>query len=194
MVTPEEILSYWLDEIGPSGWYNGTDELDAEIREKFLESWRGAMSGACGLWLTYPSGTLAYIILMDQFPRNMFRNDGRAFVSDRSARAAAKIAVTRNWDMKISEPARSFFYMPLVHSENLIDQDRAVRLMCTRLPEMGASNLLHAKAHREIIRKFGRFPFRNEALDRDTTPQEQAFIDGGGYGAVLQSLQAENAA
>ena len=145
-------------------------------------------------WLTYPSGTLAYIILMDQFPRNMFRNDGRAFVSDRSARAAAKIAVTRNWDMKISEPARSFFYMPLVHSENLIDQDRAVRLMCTRLPEMGASNLLHAKAHREIIRKFGRFPFRNEALDRDTTPQEQAFIDGGGYGAVLQSLQAENAA
>lgn len=194
MVTPEEILSYWLDEIGPSGWYNGTDELDAEIREKFLESWRGAMSGACGLWLTYPSGTLAYIILMDQFPRNMFRNDGRAFVSDRSARAAAKIAVTRNWDMKISEPARSFFYMPLVHSENLIDQDRAVRLMCTRLPEMGASNLLHAKAHREIIRKFGRFPFRNEALDRDTTSQEQAFIDGGGYGAVLQSLQAENAA
>lgn len=194
MVTPEEILSYWLDEIGPSGWYNGTDELDAEIREKFLESWRGAMSGACGLWLTYPSGTLAYIILMDQFPRNMFRNDGRAFVSDRSARAAAKIAVTRNWDMKISEPARSFFYMPLVHSENLIDQDRAVRLMCTRLPEMGAGNLLHAKAHREIIRKFGRFPFRNEALDRATTPQEQAFMDGGGYGAVLQSLQAENAA
>lgn len=194
MVTPEEILSYWLDEIGPSGWYNGTDELDAEIRDKFLESWRSAMSGACGLWLTYPSGTLAYIILMDQFPRNMFRNDGRAFVSDRSARAAAKIAVTRNWDMKISEPARSFFYMPLVHSENLIDQDRAVRLMCTRLPEMGAGNLLHAKAHREIIRKFGRFPFRNEALDRATTPQEQAFMDGGGYGAVLQSLQAENAA
>lgn len=194
MDKPEEILDFWLNEVGPSKWYGGGADLDAEIRSRFEGSLEEAKSGACGLWLTYPVGTLAYIILTDQLPRNMYRDDAKAFDSDRSARAASKIAITRDWDLKIAEPARQFFYMPLLHSENLIDQDRAVRLFCARMPETGHSNLLHAKVHREIIRKFGRFPYRNQSLGRSSTSAEQEFLDSGGYASVLNSIRATEAA
>ncbi|MEX0320071.1 MAG: DUF924 family protein [Ruegeria sp.] len=190
MVSPEEVLSFWLDEIGPEGWYKQDDALDAQIRDRFLETWIAACEGKFSLWLTYPSGSLAYIILMDQFPRNMFRGEGRAFASDRAALAAAKCAVDKGWDMRIDEPARQFFYLPMMHSENLCDQERCVRLMCQRMPEGGPSNLLHARAHREVIRKFGRFPYRNEALDRETTELEAAYVSNGGYGQTLREMQA----
>ena len=137
MVAPEDVLSFWLDEIGEAGWYNPTEELDQKIRDKFGDAWQSAREGAYALWLTYPSGTLAYIILMDQFPRNMFRGEGKAFATDKHAAAAAKVAIHRKWDMRIDEPARQFFYLPLMHSENLCDQDRCVRLMCERMPEGG---------------------------------------------------------
>ena len=110
------------------------------------------------------------------------------------ARAAAKVAISRGWDLKIDEPARQFFYMPLVHSECLSDQDRAVRLIMTRMPETGQSNLLHAKAHREVVRKFGRFPNRNEALARETPAAEAAFLKEGGYGATVEALKSAVAA
>ncbi len=190
MENPEDVLSFWLDEVGPAGWYVASDALDATIRDRFMETWREAMAGACGLWLTYPAGTLAYLIVTDQFSRNMFRNDARAFVADRSARAAAKSAINRDWDLRIDEPARQFMYMPLVHSENLIDQDRAIRLFFSRMPETGADNLLHAKAHREVIRRFGRFPFRNDALGRKTSTAEANFLAQGGYAALVRELAA----
>ncbi|RME13802.1 MAG: DUF924 domain-containing protein [Alphaproteobacteria bacterium] len=189
MRTPEEILRFWLDEVGPKGWYATDPALDAQIRERFLATWERAQEGAFSLWLTYPSGVLAYLILMDQFPRNMFRGEGRAFASDRAALAAAKCAIDKGWDLRIDEPARQFFYLPLMHSESQCDQDRCVRLMLTRMPEAGAANLLHAKAHREVIRRFGRFPYRNAALARADTPNERAFKNDGGYGAVLRELQ-----
>lgn len=194
MANPEDILAYWLDEVGPDGWYRGGEDLDQDIRDRFEKTWFEAQEGACGLWLTYASGTLAYIILADQFSRNMFRGCSQAYASDRSARAAAKVAISRGWDMKIDEPARHFFYMPLVHSENLCDQDRSVRLMKDRLPETGGQQLLHAKAHREIIRQFGRFPFRNETMRRDTTEPEKRFMENGGYGAIVEALKAKQAA
>ena len=187
MANPEDILSFWLDEIGPKGWYEGTDDLDALVVERFGDAWREATRGAYSLWLTYPSGTLAYIILLDQFPRNMFRGSGKAFSTDKVALAAAKCAIDKNWDMKIDEPARQFFYLPLMHSENLCDQDRCVRLMNERLS--GTDNLLHAKAHREEIRLFGRFPARNTALDRRSTGPEIAYVENGGYGKTLRALQ-----
>ncbi len=190
MANPKEILDFWLDEVGPQGWYEGGADLDREIVEKFGDAWREATDGAYSLWLTYPSGTLAYIILLDQFPRNMFRGQSKAFSTDKIALAAAKCAIDKRWDMRIDEPARQFFYMPLMHSESLIDQDRCVRLMHTRMPLTGQGNLLHAKVHREVIRRFGRFPYRNEALSRDTTPSEAAFVAEGGYGAVLRELSA----
>ena len=194
MVTPESVLKYWLDEKGPEAWYAGGEALDAEIRDKFSSAWDELMQGGFGLWLTYPSGSLAYIVLADQFPRNMFRGAAKAFASDKIARAAAKAAISRDWDLKIDEPARQFFYLPLMHSENLSDQDRAVRLICTRMPETGQSNLVHARAHREVIRKHGRFPFRNEALGRNSTGAESTFLANGGYMAIVNELRTASAA
>ena len=193
MMTPEEILSFWLDEVGPDGWYVSDDTLDQTIRDRFKAAWDGAMDGRYGLWLTYPSGALAYLILTDQFPRNMFRGDPRAFASDPLAVAVAKQAIHRGWDMKIDGAARVFFYMPLEHSENLCDQDRAVRLIKERMPDAG-DYLLHARVHREIIRRFGRFPFRNDVLSRCPSSAESAFVDEGGYGAILRGMQQSEAA
>jgi len=189
MVGPEEILSFWLDEVGPAKWYAQEDALDETIRQRFAAAWEGARSGRFSLWLTYPSGVLAYVILTDQFPRNMFRGDGRSFATDRAALAAVKAAIDKGWDLKIDEPARQFFYLPLMHSESQMDQDRCVRLLLTRMPETGAANVKHARAHREVIRRFGRFPYRNEALARASTEPERAFVRDGGYGALLQTME-----
>lgn len=194
MTNPDDVLAYWLDELGPEKWFLGGAELDQEIRDRFQTLWHQSQTGALGLWLTHATGTLAYIILNDQFSRNIFRDQGQAFASDRAARAAAKTAISRGWDMRVDEPARQFFYMPLEHSENLCDQDRCVRLMAARLPDTGKELLLHAKAHREIIRRFGRFPFRNKALGRETTAEEAVFMENGAYGAVIRELRDKLAA
>ena len=191
MVTPDEVLTFWLDECSPADWYKSDPDFDAAITTRFAQTWEAATEGALGLWLTYPSGTLAYIILTDQFPRNMFRGTSKAFETDPLARAAAKMAIDRKWDLKIDEPARQFFYLPLMHAENLSDQDRAVRLIHTRMPESGESNRDHACAHRAVIRDFGRFPYRNEALGRKTSPAEQAFLDAGGYAAAIRAQQSK---
>lgn len=188
MIGPEDILRFWLDEVGPEGWYKATDALDRDVRERFEGTWDQARDGRFSLWLTYPSGALAYTILMDQFPRNMFRDTGSAFATDGIALAAAKSAIDKGWDMKIDEPARQFFYLPMMHSESLADQDRCVRLMWGRMPKHGAENLLHARAHREVIRQFGRFPSRNAALARGSTKHEADYMTKGGYGETLRGL------
>ncbi|MFD2739850.1 DUF924 family protein [Sulfitobacter aestuarii] len=194
MVSPEEVLEFWLDDVGPKGWYDSSAALDKRVREKFEESWNAACEGKFSLWLTYPSGALAYIILMDQFPRNMFRGQGKAFHSDHIALAAAKSAIEKGWDLRIDEPARQFFYLPLMHSENLCDQDRCVRLIVERMHSGRESNLVHARAHRAVIRQFGRFPYRNEALNRPFTALERDYIASGGYGMTLRQLRAKEAA
>ncbi|KNG95516.1 DUF924 family protein [Pseudaestuariivita atlantica] len=188
MAQPDEILGFWLDELSPEDWYTASDTLDETIRQRFLSTFEDTLAGRNGFWLTYPSGALAYIILTDQFSRNMFRDTARAFSADRWARAAAKSAIRHGWDLKIDPPARQFFYMPLMHSENLSDQDHCVRLVCERMDAEG-STLLHARAHREVIRRFGRFPFRNAALDRASTEAETAFMKEGGYGAIVRELE-----
>ena len=187
-VSPEDILTFWIDEAGPDRWYKSDPSFDAEIAERFGATWKAAMEGRFALWLTYPSGTLAYLILMDQFPRNMFRSTAQAFASDSVALAVAKRAIDQGYDLKIDGPARQFFYLPLMHSETLVDQDRCVRLLCERMPD--SDNLLHARVHREIIRRFGRFPYRNEALDRRATEKEQTFVQSGGYAQTLAELSA----
>jgi len=192
MVGPDEVLKFWLDECGPNEWFKSDDAFDDAIRTRFEPTWRAAAEGKFALWLTYPSGALAYIILTDQLSRNMFRDDGRAFALDRAALAAAKSAIAKGWDMRIDVPARQFFYMPLEHSENLCDQDRAVRLICERMQD--DNFLLHAQAHREVIRQFGRFPHRNASLGRKSTAAELAHLEAGGYGGVLRALQAKAAA
>ncbi len=190
----DDVLKFWLDDVGPAGWYEGGAQLDATIKTTFGKTLEQACDGALSLWLTYPSGALAYIVLTDQFSRNIYRQDGRAFETDGIARAAAKAAISKGWDLRIDAPARQFFYLPLMHSECLADQDRAVRLFKTRMTESDGNNLLHARAHREVIRRFGRFPTRNAALGRDSTADESAYLASGAYGRVVRDLQAVQAA
>lgn len=182
---PAAVLRFWIDEVGPKGWYGGGEAVDASVRERFAATWERAAADALSGWCCDAPGTLAYVILTDQFPRNMFRGDARAFATDRKALAAAVPAIHRRWDMQIPEPQRQFFYLPLMHSERATDQDHCVRLLLTRMPEAGADNLRHARAHREIVRRFGRFPTRNEALGRPSSAAELAFLDAGGYRSVL---------
>ena len=188
MTDADDILRFWIEEVGPKGWYRQDAALDAHIRERFFDDWEAAHQGACGRMLTHAKGALACLILLDQFPRNMFRDDARAFASDDAARGIAKKAIDLGWDMQIAEPQRQFFYLPLMHSEALPDQDRCVRLVITRMPETGAVTLRHAQAHREIIRHFGRFPTRNAALGRRTSREETRFLEEGGYGAALRKF------
>lgn len=187
MTGPVEVLDFWLGEIGPDGWYAGGDEIDGLCRDRFLEVWQAAQEGHLEHWIDGPAGTLAYLVVTDQFSRNIHRGSALAFATDIRARAAARRALDEGWDLGAPEPDRQFFYLPLEHSEDIADQDLCVRLMEERLP--GApENLLHARAHREVIRRFGRFPFRNAALGRETTAEEQAFLTEGGYGAVVRAL------
>ena len=194
MATAHDILKFWLDEVGPEGWYSGGEALDQMCRDRFADDYRRAYDGSLSLWLTYPSGALAYIILTDQLPRNMFRDEPEAFDTDTIAKAAAKASISKNWDLRIDPPARQFFYMPLMHSECLEDQERCVRLFKTRMNDGDNSNLLHARAHREIIRRFGRFSTRNAALGRTNSDAEQAYLDEGGYGAIVRKLQEKEPA
>lgn len=186
--TINEIIEFWTVEHGPPDWYKQDPAFDAEIRAKFLGAWQAALAGKLEKWRTCAPGALAYIILTDQFPRNMFRGHSDSFATDRQAKAAAKQAIHRKWDKRIDEPARQFFYMPLMHAECQLDQDRAVRMFLTRMPETGDENLPHARVHREIIRLFGRFPYRNDALGRESSQAEAAFLDGPGYQGILNSL------
>ncbi|MCV2891926.1 DUF924 family protein [Lentibacter sp. XHP0401] len=189
-VTPDEVLAFWLEDVGQAGWYNSSDALDSTIRTRFQSTWERGAAGELSDWLMSANSALAYVILLDQFPRNMFRGKGEAFQTDKKALCAAKCAITKGWDMKIDEPARQFFYLPLMHAESLSDQDRCIRLLMDHMPQTGAGNLLHARAHREVIREFGRFPYRNEALGRSSTSHEIAYMEKGGYGETVRALEA----
>ncbi|MDP4034266.1 MAG: DUF924 family protein [Pseudorhodobacter sp.] len=193
MADPVEILDYWLGEVGPEGWYGGGETLDADIRDRFADLWQAAQAGGLDHWVEGTVGTLAFLILTDQFPRNMFRGEAAAFATDAAARAAARRAVAEGWDMAAPEPERQFFYLPFEHSEDPADQALAVDLIAARMPETGAETLLHARAHQAIIARFGRFPFRNAAMGRDTTPDEAVFMAQGGYGAIVTGLKSSHA-
>jgi uncharacterized protein (DUF924 family) len=181
MVACDEILDFWLTELGPSRWYAADPAVDAAIAARFGAAVDAAREGAFEAWMLKPRGALALMILLDQFPRNMHRGAAEAFRSDAQAVALAKRALNLGHDRKTPEPERQFFYLPLMHSECLTDQDRCVRLILIRMPRTGGENLPHAVAHREVIRRFGRFPFRNEALGRPSTEEERAWLAGGGY-------------
>ena len=190
MSDPVEVLDYWLGDVGEDGWYAGGDDLDGEIRDRFADLWQAALDGGLDHWVDGPAGALAFIVLTDQFPRNMWRGQARAFATDPIALAAAGRAIAQGWDLVAPEPARQFFYLPFMHSEDPAHQATCIDHFSTRMPDTGASNLLHAKAHARVIERFGRFPYRNAALGRDTTPDEAAFMAEGGYGSVVEALKS----
>jgi uncharacterized protein (DUF924 family) len=186
---PKDVLDFWLNDVGPKGWFAVDAAVDEEIIRRFTPVWRLARTGGRDGWLVDPAGALALLIVLDQFPRNMFRGDPRSFDTDPMARRHAKLAIAQGRDMATAEQARILFYLPFMHSEGLGDQDRSVRLITSR---MGDSSpwLLHARAHREVIRRFGRFPYRNDVLRRETTAAEAAWLAAGGYRAIVDELAA----
>ncbi len=175
--TPAEILTFWR-EAGRDRWYGREDAFDAEIRSRYLELWRKAAKGELSSWQTSDDGALALTIVLDQFPRNLFRGEAQAYSTDANARDVARRAIERGVDVRIDPALREFLYLPFMHSEEIADQLRCVELFCNTV---NAENLEYAKQHADIIRRFGRFPHRNAALGRVTTPEEQAFLDAGGF-------------
>ena len=177
----EDVLRYWVHEVGPERWYDDANGLDAEIQDRFEELWRRAGDGDCDHWLLTPRGALALMIVLDQFPRNMFRGTAAAYRTDSRALRIAKQAIGRGHDKVTPEPERQFFYLPLMHSEGLPDQERCVRLIKLGMPRTGGEQLEYARRHREVIRKFGRFPSRNRPLGRHDTEAELHYRASGGY-------------
>lgn len=177
LAAPADIVNFWQS-AGPKRWFKKDAIFDDEIRQRFLGLHEAAAAGSLADWEKTAEGALALLILLDQFPRNMFRAEARAFSTDALARAIAAGALVRGSDAQVPEAMRGFFYLPFEHSENLADQERAVAFYKI----IGdADGLKWADLHADIIRRFGRFPHRNAVLGRATTPDEQAFLDGGGF-------------
>jgi uncharacterized protein (DUF924 family) len=175
--TAAEVVSFWR-EAGPDKWWEKDDAFDHLVRSRFLPLHEAAARGELAAWAEGPEGALALVILLDQFPRNMFRGSPHAFATDPLAQAVAERAIARGFDAATDEAMRMFFYMPFMHSEAPAHQDRCVALMAA-MADGGWGEF--AAIHRDIIAKFGRFPHRNRALGRLTTPAEQEFLDAGGF-------------
>jgi uncharacterized protein (DUF924 family) len=176
-ISPGDILSFWRN-AGEKRWWTKDDAFDAEIRAKFLDLWNEAAAGRLAHWQDSDDGALALVIVLDQFPRNMFRNDPRTHATDPLACAAAKRAIAGGVDTRLDDELRGFLYMPLMHSEQLADHEQCIALF----ERAGnAEQTKYARHHADIIRRFGRFPHRNRMLGRTTTEEEQAFLDSGGF-------------
>ncbi len=176
-ILPADILRFWRD-AGPDRWFTRSDAFDADLKSRFLPLWEKASVGQLSSWEETADGALALVIVLDQFPRNMFRNDPRTYASDPLAREVARRAIARGADTKVAPALRSFFYLPFEHSEDADDQKTCVALFKASGDTDG---LKWAEHHAEIISRFGRFPHRNLVLNRNTTPDEQSFLDSGGF-------------
>ena len=174
---PNDILHFWRA-AGPSQWFRKSDRFDAAIRLKFEPVHHAAARGQYDTWAATPDGALALLILLDQFPRNLYRGSGHAFATDGKALSLARAAVAAGFHRQVDPGFRQLFILPFEHSEAMADQDEALRLAAElKDPE----TTKWAQLHRDIIARFGRFPHRNAALGRVTTPEEQAFLDEGGF-------------
>lgn len=174
-IAPRDVLDFWLKETPSEKWFAMDKALDQAIRSRFEAPWRLGCAGALANWENEPNGALALIILFDQFPRNMFRGTAEAFASDAMARDIAKRAIAQRKDLETPASIRSFFYLPLMHSENLADQDICLQLTRERLGEDHFS-FRYALMHKEAVERFGRFPARNAALGRAGTEEEKDFL------------------
>ncbi|MBL4855282.1 MAG: DUF924 domain-containing protein [Robiginitomaculum sp.] len=182
-ILADDILNFWFEEAGPVKWYARSDAFDADIRARFEDF---STSAAAQLkttgshaWQDAPDSALALIIALDQFSRNMYRDTKGAFAWDDLALACAKQAVDKGYDLKTGQTRRAFFYLPYMHAEDLAVQDECVRLMdmCIDDPD----NLFHAKEHRKLIARFGRYAHRNAVLGRNSTDEEIDYLNRDGY-------------
>jgi uncharacterized protein (DUF924 family) len=183
MTAADEILDFWFERRDgtPSGfrkaWYEKNDALDTEIRQRFGAAVENALADGYADWAETADGALALVILLDQFTRNLFRGEAKAFAGDPRARLVARQAVDRGFDIAVPPVMRLFFYMPFEHSEHLPDQDLAHLLFAALDKELPGHDLaLWAEKHRVIIARFGRYPHRNAALGRASSPEEVEFL------------------
>lgn len=174
--TPLRIIQFWRDEVGAAHWFDDDVALDAKIRARFEPLWHDARAGGLDAWIASPEGALALVIVLDQFPRNMFRGHADAFASDEQARATASRALDAGFDMRLPTMLRVFLYLPFMHAENIADQERSVALIAERIGT-DSDNYPFALRHRDIIARFGRFPARNAAIGRASTSEEQEFLN-----------------
>jgi len=170
------VTKFWRD-AGPDAWFEKNDAFDAAFRESFLDLHYAAARRECDDWSDHAEGSLALMILLDQFPRNCFRGTGHMFATDPLARHFAGKAIAAGHDMALDAEIRVFLYLPYEHSERLADQMESMRLMTATAEDY----VKYAVEHRDIIERFGRFPHRNRMLGRETTQEEQAFLDEGGF-------------
>lgn len=170
------VTKFWRD-AGEDAWFEKNEAFDADFRDHFLDLHYAAARRECDGWLEHAEGSLALMILLDQFPRNCFRGTGHMYATDPLARYFAAKAIAAGHDLALEEEIRVFLYLPYEHSELLADQHISVDLTQARAEPY----LKYAVEHRDIIQNFGRFPHRNRMLGRETTPQEQTFLDGGGF-------------
>lgn len=170
IASPHDVLTFWFAPGQSDRWYAKDEAFDAEIRQRFLATYEAACSGQLDAWREGPDSLLALIIVLDQFPRNMFRGSARAFAFDAQAARFTREGIERGFDGVLSEAQLEFFYMPLMHSESLSDHD----LLCER----GRGDDPYELQHREIIARFGRYPHRNAVLGRDSTPEEASYLTG----------------
>ena len=182
-VKAAEVLAFWR-EAGLKKWFAHDEAFDAAIRDRFEPLHHAAARGELDGWAADAEGALALLLVLDQFPRNLYRNSPHAFATDPAARRVARASVARGDHLAVEPAMRSFFVTPFEHSEDLADQDFSVETASALNGDDGGANALGwATKHREVIRRFGRFPHRNRALSRDSTPEEQAYLDaGGGFG------------
>jgi len=178
---PADVTTFWQS-AGPERWFKKDAAFDDAVRLEFEPTHHAAARGEHDAWMATPDGALALLILLDQFPRNLYRGSGHAFATDPKARHIARAAMAAGHDRATDPALRNFFYLPFAHSEDLADQDEGVALCAAMEAETGLPDLIKwAQVHRDIIARFGRFPHRNAALGRDTTADEQAFLDEGGF-------------
>jgi uncharacterized protein (DUF924 family) len=171
MSANDDTLRFWFDE-HPKDWFVKNPAFDAEIRKRFLALHERAAAGRLEHWAQDPRGCLALVILLDQFPRNMFRGEARAFATDAQARMAARAILERAWDKAMTKSEQLFAYLPFEHSEALADQE----LACELMKNFDEKQRQYAERHRDIIRRFGRFPHRNDLLGRENTAAEIEFL------------------
>lgn len=183
MTTPDEVLCFWFGADGTfrDVWFAKNALFDA-LCARFTDTLREAKQGALDRWMDTPRGALALVIVLDQFSRNLYRGSPEAYAADEKARAIARAAIGRGFDLAVTPMQRIFFYLPFEHSETLADQDESVRLFETLCGVLGDESAKHAHEHRDVIRRFGRFPHRNAALGRTTTPEDETYLaEHGGF-------------
>lgn len=174
MTTLTDILDFWYTPPMSGHWFSSTPAIDADIRTHYAALWQQAAQGNLDHWRQTPEGCLALCIVLDQFPLNMFRGEAKSFATEQQAVTVSKHAVAQGLDQQLPQAQLAFLYMPLMHSENLADQDESVRLFEAAGLEVNAR---FARHHREIVRRFGRFPHRNAILGRESTPEELVYLN-----------------